>query len=132
MNIKAKEDLKRELEVCKVVLDNSRDMLYDFQNNYFNWTYTQQDIINSMKKSGLSVGVFEDILNFCEYRNSFLVRKCKKMFDYVQIIERIQKVVDNIDNIEEMQMIDNQLRMMFSSLSMGFPFDINSNLDEVN
>ena len=116
MNTKTKEDLKRELEVCKIALDNSRDELYDYQNKYSNWTYTQKDNINSMKKSGLSVGVFEDILSFCECRNTFLVRKCKKMFDYVQTIERIQKVVDSVDDIEEMQMIDNQLTYLSNSI----------------
>lgn len=121
---KSKELVRKELEYCRNTLKREYEKLYDYQLDYFCWVNTRKDVINSMKAKSLSDSRLEEIMNFCDTSNSFLVAKLKTIHSYISYIKNTISNFANVNDFVDIDSIDTKLRLMLFSLGMNLPSDI--------
>ena len=121
---KRKAEVKKELDYCHNILKREYEKLYDYQLDYFCWVNTRKDVINSMKAKSLSDDHLEEIMIFCDNRNSFLVTKLKAIHSYISFIKNIISDFNNINDFIDIDTIDTKLRLMLVSLGINLPIDI--------
>ena len=121
---KRKEEVKKELDYCHSLLKREHEKLYDYQLNYFCWVNSRKDIINSMKSSSLDCNHLEEIINFADIRNSFLVEKLKMFHSSISYIKRTISSFDNINDFVEIDSIDTVLRLILTSLGLSVPTSV--------
>lgn len=121
---KKKGEVRKELEYCFDKLKGEYEELCDYQFNYFCWFNARKDVIEIMKSQSLSDNRLEEIIEFCDNRNSFLVTKLKTIHSYISYIENIISDFDNINDFDDVHSIETKLRLMLTSLGMNLPVNI--------
>ena len=121
---KRKEEVKKELGYCRSVLKREYGKLYTYQLGYFCLLNTSKDVVNSMKLKSLCDTHLDEIMRFCDARNSFLITKLKTIHSYTAYIENILTNFDKINDFDDIESIDTKIRLMLISLGTNLPSDI--------